>query len=286
MVKKNKQQKKTLSTPTISPDEAEAFQNRVLGYYRAHGRRLPWRQTRDGYSILVSEIMLQQTQVDRVIPKYSAFINAFPDVSALAGAQQKEVLALWQGLGYNRRAMALHKCALEIGEHFKGRVPRTMDELICLPGIGPYTAAAVCVFAYNQAHVILETNIRSVYIHTFYPDREAVTDDALIPLVKTTLYRKNPRRWYNALMDYGVLLKKLYGNPGRKSAHHSRQSPFKGSDREIRGQIIRELVAASTMTEDLLLSTTGKEPVRVRRILTQLLDEGFIAMRGNRYKLV
>jgi A/G-specific adenine glycosylase len=254
----------------------------VLGYYRRSGRTLPWRETTDPYRILVSEIMLQQTQVDRVIPKYEAFISRFPDAGALAAGPLRDVLIMWQGLGYNRRAQALHRCAVSVTNEHSGRLPDTREGLQALPGIGPYTAAAVCAFAYNQPCVFIETNIRAVYIHTFFPGAETVSDRQLEPLIEATLYRRDPRRWYNALMDYGVYLKKEHANPARKSRHHAVQSRFEGSDRQIRGMVIKILGEADAINMRELLSTIGKDPERVRPIIDQLVREGMIMRQRTR----
>ncbi len=277
-----KKKAKTVTSTTLfncenlSAKDIHSFQKLILNYYRKQGRKLPWRKTSNPYYILVSEIMLQQTQVERVIEKYTEFISRFPDVGSLAQAPQHSVIRSWQGLGYNRRAIALKKSAEEIEKKFKGTLPRNYEELLSLPGVGPSTASAVCVFAYNQPRVFIETNIRAVFIHYFFSGVREVKDDDILAVVGKTLYRKNPRRWYNALMDQGVLLKKLYPNPGRKSAHYNKQSPFKDSDRQIRGQILKILIGSTKCTEDQLLQILGKDERRVKKILEQLYKEGFI----------
>ncbi len=281
-MKERKAQRKKYSKK-ISARDVESFQGRILDHYRRHKRELPWRKTRDPYRIYVSEMMLQQTQVDRVIPKYTAFIQDFPDFTGLAGAPLQNVLAAWQGLGYNRRAMALSKAAKAVVEDHKGKLPRSPDALVELPGIGPYTAAAICVFAFNQPLIFVETNIRAVYLHIFFQGEKDVHDDDLLPCIEKTLYRKNPRRWYNALMDYGAVLKKLYGNPARRSVHHTRQSPFQGSDREIRGAVIKALIAEPKLPEKELFQLLDKDAKRVRTILSQLQNEGFIAKKGKHF---
>jgi len=225
---------------------------------------------------MVSEVMLQQTQVERVIAKYADFIRQFPTPAALARAPVNGVLAAWQGLGYNRRALSLKACALEIVSRHAGAVPRCHAKLMALPGIGPATATAICVFAFNQPLVLIETNIRTVYIHHFFQAARNVRDADLAPLIEQTLDRRNPRQWYNALMDYGTLLKKLHGNPGRKSAHYARQATFRGSDREIRGLIIKVLVEQTSCTEKKLLGILSKDPERVRDIIGRLEKEGFV----------
>ncbi len=278
--------KETCNTPTeLTPAKINAFKKRVLSYYRRNARTLPWRETTDPYCILVSEIMLQQTQVDRVIPKYEAFIKRFPDVASLALSPLKEVLVMWQGLGYNRRAQSLHNSARIITSELGGHMPETREALQTLPGIGAYTAAAVSVFAYNQPCVFIETNIRAVYIHSFFPNADSVTDAQLEPYIAASLNKRNPRRWYNALMDYGVYLKKLHGNPARKSRHHTVQSRFEGSDRQIRGMIIKILGNTEAMSTRELVALVDKEPQRVRAIIDQLVGEKLVQRLRTRLSL-
>jgi A/G-specific adenine glycosylase len=278
--------KETCNTPVeLTSAKINAFKKRVLSYYRRNARTLPWRETTDPYCILVSEIMLQQTQVDRVIPKYEAFIKRFPDVGSLAASPLKEVLVMWQGLGYNRRAQSLHNSAQIITDELGGRMPETREALQTLPGIGPYTSAAVSVFAYNQPCVFIETNIRAVYIHSFFPEAAEVSDAQLEPCIAATLNKRNPRRWYNALMDYGVYLKKLHGNPARKSKHHAVQSRFEGSDRQIRGMIIKILGKTEAMNTRELVRQIGKEPARIKTIIAQLAKEGLVAKNKTRLSL-
>ena len=181
----------------------------ILAHYRAHGRRdLPWRKTKDPYRILVSEFMLQQTQVARVAEKYEPFIERFPDFASLARAPLGDVIRAWSGLGYNRRALHLRETARIVVSRFDGRLPRGFDDLRALPGIGAATAAEIMNFAFNEPRAFIETNVRAVYIHHFFPGRKKVADAEILPLVERTLDAKNPRRWFYALMDYGVMLKK------------------------------------------------------------------------------
>jgi A/G-specific adenine glycosylase len=263
----------------------ESFQNRILSFYHSHRRDLPWRDTADPYRILVSEIMLQQTQVDRVKEKYTWFTARFPDIGSLAQATIEEVLSEWQGLGYNRRALALKKAAVEIVERFGGVLPDNEKSLRSLPAIGPYTAAAILAFAFNRPVVMIETNIRRVCIHCFFKDLTGVADREILPLIEETLGRENPREWYNALMDYGWHLGSAIGNPNRRSRHYQRQAPFEGSNRQIRGKIIRLLVGgADTVIEDLCM-TLDLPASAVGPVLSQLEDEGFIAREGNRVRI-
>jgi A/G-specific adenine glycosylase len=191
-------------------------------------------ENRDSYRILVSEIMLQQTQVERVLDKYKVFIRIFPDFSSLAVAPLADILKVWQGLGYNRRAVALQKIAISVMKESRGRLPVTREELLKLPGIGKYTASAILTFACNQPNIFIETNIRRVFIHFFFRDRENISDAEILPLIEMTLDAGNPREWYYALMDYGAMLKKTVENPNRKSSHYKKQAPFHGSNRQLR----------------------------------------------------
>ncbi|MDX1777940.1 MAG: A/G-specific adenine glycosylase [Thermodesulfobacteriota bacterium] len=262
--------------------EISKFQKVIYQHYGKEGRTLPWRETRNPYYILVSEIMLQQTQVERVIEKYQKFIALFPDIETLDRSPLQKILKVWQGLGYNRRALALKKIARIIVEDYKGEVPRSLEELVKLPGIGQTTASEIAAFAFNQPTVFIETNIRSVFLHYFFSERDDVSDEELIPLVAKTVDRSNPREWYYALMDYGVFLKKQYENPSRKSTHYYKQSPFNGSNRQIRGKIVKYL------TENH--SSTGKQIARDLQIpyekaepnLLKLEKEGFLIRKGKR----
>jgi A/G-specific adenine glycosylase len=285
----------------IESDTASGFRAIVLGHYREHGRDLPWRRTYDPYEILVSEMMLQQTQVARVIPKYGSFLSRFPDLEALATAPLREVLAVWQGLGYNRRALALHRTAQTLLGENQGLVPRSVSALRRLPGIGPATAAAVCVFAYGQALVFIETNIRSAFLYHFLQECSEVPDADILPLIEATLDRDNPRDWYYALMDYGAWVKRTQPNPGRGSKHHAAQTPFAGSRRQLRAQVLRLLL--KPMTGDFPASEDGaggpreldlahiagllpsRDSEEIQEVLTQLVGEGFLVLREDRYRI-
>jgi A/G-specific adenine glycosylase len=246
------------------------FAATVWAYYRNEGRHdLPWRQAEQGgnfdaYKIMVSEVMLQQTQVSRVIPKYQDFIKQFPDVQHLAAAVQGEVLKTWSGLGYNRRAKFLHLAAKQIVDRYNGVVPATVEELTQLPGIGVNTAGAILVYAYNRPTAFIETNIRSVFIHHFFEAQASVTDRAILELVQQTLDEKQPREWYWALMDYGVYLKQVVPNPSKRS------------------QVLR-LLSDHPRTKAVLTTTIDDE--RLPMVLGELLDENLIQRRGTRYYL-
>jgi A/G-specific adenine glycosylase len=262
-----------------------SFRKKVLAHYRTDGRDLPWRTTTDPYRILVSEIMLQQTQVERVIDKYRAFLAAFPDFSTLATAPLPELLRLWQGMGYNRRALSLRALAQQVVTGHNGLLPADRDTLITLPGIGPYTSCAIMAFAFNMPVVFMDTNIRRVFIHEFFQDSEKIHDNELLLLVEQTLNRRNPRNWYNALMDYGATLKRTQANPNKRSAHYARQSPFENSNRQVRGRILKAILNEAPLTVIGIAEATGMERGRVVRNLGDLEKEGFIIKKGRRYSV-
>jgi A/G-specific adenine glycosylase len=267
----------------VTPARLRAFRKKIYTYYETHGRDLPWRKTRIPYRILVSEIMLQQTQVDRVIDKYREFLIEFPDFRSLAKARLKKLLSVWQGMGYNRRALALQKLAQKVMDDHRGKLPSNPDLLIALPGVGKYTAGAVSAFAFNKPVVFMDTNIRRVFIHEFFQDRENIHDNEIIPLVERTLDTMNPGKWYNALMDYGAMLKKEQGNPNKRSAHYTRQSPFENSNRQVRGTILKVLVNEPPLSVSQIVMKTGMNAERVRINLIQLEKEGFIKKKGRAY---
>mgnify|MGYP002624450157 CR=1 FL=1 len=266
--------------------ELSKFTEHVWSFYKDHNRSFPWRETTDPYEIMVSEFMLQQTQTDRVVPKYEEFLNSFPSIETLAKASQSEVLKYWQGLGYNRRALYLHRTANEIRSRFNGIFPENITDLETLPGIGPYTSAAIATFAFNQPHVFIETNIRTVYIHHFFEDKEGIDDTQLMPLIEETLDQQNPREWYYALMDYGSYLKKQHPNPNRKSKHYTKQSKFEGSLRQVRGAILRELIDSkhSKSPKDLHLYDSYP-PSKVKLAINSLEKDGFIIKDQNTISL-
>jgi len=227
--------------------------------------------------------MLQQTGVARVLPKYREFLRAFPSIRSLAGSSVEEVLSVWKGLGYNRRALALRDAARTTLEKHHGRIPRELNELAALPGVGPATASAVLVFSFDLPIVFIETNIRRVFIHFFFPNAEGVTDAEILPLVRLTLDRKNPREWYYALMDYGAFLRGSGGNANLRSAAYARQSPFEGSLRQLRGRVLDVMLALrSAETQDIQQALPQPDP-RLGQALRQLVAEGFLQEKDGRY---
>jgi A/G-specific adenine glycosylase len=261
------------------------FRRQVYNYFKQNGRTLPWRTDYNPYHILVSEIMLQQTQVDRVTEKFVQFISAFPTLDSLADAPLERVLSAWQGLGYNRRANSLREAARQIIQLHKGVVPDDPEALKTLPGIGPATAASIAAFAYNKPTLFLETNIRTVYIHHFFPDRESVSDDELLQVANAALDRRNPRKWYSALMDYGTMLKKTEGNLSRKSLNYKKQAPFQGSKRQLRGMILKTLVTGKSYGVVSLARKLDRSAEEVREQLNALAGEGLLVWRGRTCKI-
>lgn len=264
------------------------FSERVWAEGRRLYRDLPWRRTRDPYAIWISEVMLQQTQVSRVDGRWQRWLGRFPTVEALAAAPAQEVLDEWQGLGYNRRALMVHRAAGELSG--LGAFPRTTEELVRLPGVGPATAAGIVAFAYDEPCVYLETNVRTVYLHELFPEAEAVPDRVLVPIIRDTCPDHDVRGWYYALLDYGAHLKRTVPNPSRRSAAHRRQSPFEGSRRQKRAWLLRRLLEGARVGEGPLPGTVlweelarvdveaGREApdeAEVGGILADLAREGF-----------
>ncbi|MDD4254624.1 MAG: A/G-specific adenine glycosylase [Methanofollis sp.] len=262
-----------------------ALRSVICHYYRHQGRQMAWRETTDPYRIFVSEVMLQQTGVERVGQKYAEFIEKFPDFPALAAAEQRDVLAVWQGLGYNRRAIALHRSARIAMEKFSGALPRTIGELKSLPGIGHATASSIAAFAFNAPTVFIETNVRRVFIHFFFRGREGITDAEVLPLVAETLDPEHPREFYWGVMDYGTMLKKRYPNPNRRSASYARQSRFEGSDRQVRGRVIRVLLGERPMGAADLFAGLEVDREKGEIILQKMVAEGFVAEESGKYRL-
>ncbi len=274
------------TTHILGKKEIKDFKRVVQNFYKNVGRRhLPWRKTKIAYRIALSEIMLQQTQVDRVVPKYTAFLLQFPTVRELAEAPLGEVLRAWQGLGYNRRAKMLHHCAQVVVSVHGSRFPRTYEELVQLPGIGPYTAGAVMAFAYNKPVPIIETNIRTVFLHHFFSDKTDVSEKEILTLVEATLDLKNPREWYWALMDYGSYLKKEHGNPNSRSKVYVKQSVFQGSDRQIRGAILKCLAEKGGTRSMIHKKLSPFEDVRIDALLEKLLVERMVEKVHTYYRL-
>ncbi len=260
------------------------FRKTVVSHYKKHGRHeLPWRKTHDPYKILVSEVMLQQTQVERVIPYYRAWVKRWPTARALGRASLADVLRAWQGLGYNRRAKALHATAQTLS--YMKVFPRTKQELVALPGIGDYTASAVQCFAFDQPEILIETNIRTAVTHHFFTKRKEVSDAEIREVLARVAPKKNHRDFYLALMDYGAHLKKSGVKLNSKAKGYVKQSTFKGSNREVRGAVLRAL-AEKPASAKTLAKLLGKErESQLATQLTALLREKMIVRRGTAYCL-
>ncbi|MDB5164637.1 MAG: mutY [Candidatus Saccharibacteria bacterium] len=272
----------------MTDDKTTQFQEEVWNYYRQQGRHdLPWRQPgSDGsfnpYHIMVSELMLQQTQVQRVIPKYQLFLKLFPSVEMLAAAELGDVLRAWAGLGYNRRAKFLHQAAQKVTQEYAGQFPNDNTQLVKLPGIGANTAGAIMAYAYNEPVVFVETNIRTAFIHHFFQDLENIADKDILRLVAKTLDHEHPREWYWALMDYGSYLKQTVGNHNRRSSSYAKQSRFEGSKRQVRGEVLRQLSDAPMTKYQLALRISDQ---RLTVVVKDLLAEGLIRERAGKLSL-
>ena len=303
-----------------TPVDLHAFRALVRAEGADRYRDLPWRRTRDPYLIWLSEVMLQQTQVSRVEERMPAWLERFPSLETLAAAEASDVLAAWQGMGYNRRALALLKTAQTVVETYDGAFPHETRELVALSGIGPATAQGIRAFAFDLPGVYLETNVRTVFLHHFFPDVPAVPDRELTPLIEATCpgapgfaptdmaspfaapedERDTPRSWYYALLDYGAHLKKVLPNPSRRSAGYTRQSRFEGSRRQKRAELVRIMLDAREgqpegMTIEELSSAldaferaAGRQDVpaaEVSAILEALEREGFCSHADDRWRI-
>jgi A/G-specific adenine glycosylase len=216
--------------------------------------------------------MLQQTQVDRVILFYKNFIKKFPTAKKLATAPLSDALKAWQGLGYNRRAKMLHQAAKELVT----RKITTVSELETLPGVGPYTARAVAAFAFNQDVIVVETNIRTVVIHHFFPNKKKVSDKEIEKILIEALPIGKAREWYSALMDYGAYLKRSGISHNAKSKGYTKQSKFTGSLREARGAILREYTRGVTSRTRLINLLGPLRKAQMKKALEALKKEGLI----------
>ena len=266
------------------------FTNRVLRYYMQHKRSLPWRDIEQlsikdrGYRVIVSEFMLQQTQVQRVVPKFTAWMQRWPTIDHFTAASFADVLSLWSGLGYNRRARYVHGALQRILTDYEGIVPKSTETLASLPGIGTNTAGAIVVYTYNEPMIFIETNIRTVYLHEFYANTpDAISDKQLRSKVADTLDTVNPRQWYYALMDYGTYIKHQHGTPLAKSAHYKKQSVFEGSNRQIRGKIIYALTQLQSIEIEQLQEEL--QDARLHDCIQSLSSEGMIIVDGSTLRL-
>lgn len=271
------------SSPSLPT--AQNFRKTLLSFYKKQKRDFAWRQTNDPYRILVSEIMLQQTQVVRVVKKYTEFLKRFPTLSSLAQAPLKDVLILWQGLGYNRRARFLHEGAKTIMALHEGKFPRMYSELVKLPGIGQSTAGAIMNFSFNIPTPFIETNIRTVFIHHFFASPrkvKKVSDKDLLSIIEKTIDTKNPREWFYALYDYGTYLKStLEKDPSRKSSSHKKQSTFKGSFREKRAQVLKHILKFHKVSLDEISGRFVFDIETTNRVISSLIKDKLVEKSGD-----
>lgn len=258
------------------------FREVVWDYFRTHRRDMPWRDDPLPYHVLVSELMLQQTQVSRVLPKYQEFMARFASIQDLAAAPLADVLSTWSGLGYNRRAKFLHAAAQKVVSDFGGKLPESREELVGLPGIGPNTAGAILAYAFNQPVVFIETNIRTVLFHHFFADRSDVADRELLPILQQACDLEHPREWYWALMDYGTYLKQTAGGKISQSKHYARQSKFEGSRRQVRGRVLRELTSGARSAVELVELLADE---RAQSVIDDLHREGLIEQEAGLIRL-
>lgn len=258
----------------------------VLKYHRASGRHdLPWRKVQTPYRVFVSELMLQQTQVERVIPKFNAFVRRFPNFKKLSEASLGEVYELWTGLGYNRRAKFLRDSAKIVVEEYGGTLPKVKEELTKLPGVGPYTAGAILAFSYGNPEPFVETNIRTAVMCHVFPQKLKVRDEEILEVLKFVQPKTgiDAKNWYGALMDYGAYLKKTGVQTNSKSAHYTKQKAFKGSLREARGAVVKA-IGSSVLSEAKLLKL-GFAKTRVQKALEGLQRDGLIEKSARGWKL-
>ena len=297
-----------------------AFQRAILSWYKTNRRDLPWRNTKDPYKILVSEVMLQQTQVTRVIPKYKEFLKAFPTLESLAKTSDKKLLKTWAGLGYWRRALNLKEAARilvsaqatkfltsprrRFSTLAKRKSPRAQNpksrgdfevrsleslspsDLESLPGIGPYTARAVSCFAFGNAEAFLDTNIRRVYLHFFFPKRKDIPDEEILKIAEKAVWKKNPREWHYALFDYGATVLKNSG-ANRRSRHYAKQSKFEGSFRSFRTKVVNFLLSQkqNNTPQKTIKALLKESPYPTEKIISSLLKDRLIKQSPTHYSL-
>ena len=279
----------------VSAADMAAFVSDVREQGRALYRDLPWRNTRDPYEIWISEVMLQQTQVARVLTRWERFLSRFPTVDALAAASSGDVVEEWQGMGYNRRALALKRAADICAARYGGAMPEGVEELVKLPGIGEATAAGITAFSRDVPCIYIETNVRAVFIHRFFPDEERVTDRQLRPLVEAACPTEDVRGWYYALLDVGAHLKRTQGNPSRRAAAYTRQSAFEGSRRQKRSWLLREVMASPGIESEELMARLnriereagrdGVDRATFDSVMADLEREGFFVRSASGWRI-
>jgi A/G-specific adenine glycosylase len=269
--------------PDIPPRTARALQRRVFSWYAEHRRDLPWRRTTDPYAVLVSEVMLQQTQVSRVIPAFERWMARYPTLETLAGAQLRDVLAEWSGLGYNNRAERLRRTAQSVTAAARGAaaLPTTMDALRRLPGIGPYTARAVLIFAHDADLAAVDANVRRVLTHELALPHD-LSPAAVQAVADAVLPKGRARDWHNALMDYGALV--LTGRATGIRAPR-RQTPYEGSRRWYRARTLRLLLEHGALDLPELAEALGLCEDDTGALVALLERDGLVCRSGARVAL-
>ncbi|HJJ48250.1 MAG TPA: A/G-specific adenine glycosylase [Methanocorpusculum sp.] len=266
----------------VTENLMQDFRDYVFAFYEKNGRHeMQWRHTTDPYKIIVSEVMLQQTQVPRVAIVYPKFIERFPTIDALANASAEEVLAAWQGMGYNRRVLNLQKLCKTVLNEYKGFFPQEPEKLVKLPGIGPATSCSIAAFAWNRDVIFIETNIRRVFIHYFFPPDAEVDDSELLPLVSAALPKGKARKWYWALMDLGTEMKTKMPNPNRRSRQYVKQSKFEGSNRQLRGAVLKKMLDLGKADAGFVAESLKADGNKVTAVLEKMADEGFFVREAD-----
>ena len=256
------------------------LQNRLLDWYAVNRRDLPWRRTTDPYAVLVSEIMLQQTQVPRVVPRFDDWLSTWPDLESLAAAPLADVLQRWQGLGYNNRARRLQACAqaavAAAAPGARAELPRTPQGLRALPGVGPYTARAVLIFAHNDDLAAVDANVRRVLTHELGLPEE-LGQKEVQAIADAVLPRGRSRDWHNALMDYGSLVLTARSTG---IASLSRQGAFEGSRRQKRARLLRCLLDQGPQPLAELAAALDLPPAEAADVLERLGRDGLVVHTG------
>lgn len=281
-----KKQTKTENIHIFTDADIARMVDRVLASRDELYRDFAWRNTSDPYQVLVSEVMLQQTQTQRVVRYFERWIEKFPTFDALASAAQVDVLESWQGLGYNRRCLALYRCAQMVSEKYHGVCPSDEALLIELPGVGSATAAGVRAFAFNEPSAYLETNVRAVVLHELWPEIEGVSDKEVLAAVQAAAREVehrgvDARVWNYALLDYGAWLKKTMPNPSRRSKHHTKQSTFEGSRRQKRAALLREVLDNPGQTAAVYARSCKYDVEVADDVLASLVSEGFVCRESD-----
>jgi A/G-specific adenine glycosylase len=277
--------------PELETEHVRAVQQALIAWYAQHGRDLPWRRTRDAYAILVAEVMLQQTQVDRVVPRWLHWLEQFPTLNDLAAASRADVIRAWRGLGYNLRAVRLHEIAHEVVAHHGGELPRALDGLLKLPGVGRYTAGAIACFAYEQPVSMVDTNVQRVLGRVFLVDADRVRIQCVADRV---LPAADAYSWNQALMDLGAtlcraerplclvcpLLRECHaarlGVEGEVRARKPRQPSFKGSTRFHRGRIIDAVRQRSSVDPRALATELHVDLEVLEKLIEGLVRDGLL----------